>query len=253
MSLLSTHGLVKYYGSTRVLNGITCVAEEHQKIGLIGRNGSGKTTLLRILIDAEEATEGAVVRGADLKIGYVPQYLEIDPSITVTDYLLGRYHELRSRLRGEEAALATAKENELTALLESYQRIRDACDAEGFDEMPARAQMLLHDFKLANHAGQTVATLSGGKRNLLGLSRTLSHEVDTGHHRPITTRGPRSAIGDFTCSKHRHRLSHRNAAAASFRDFRITTHPRHAARKHPTRTARRRRSPVCPTTTDTPR
>jgi ABC-2 type transport system ATP-binding protein len=46
-NVVELRGVVKRYGSTRALDGITLDIPRRSIIGLVGRNGSGKTTLLR--------------------------------------------------------------------------------------------------------------------------------------------------------------------------------------------------------------
>lgn len=58
--LLYTQDLVKRYGETLVLNGITMGLQPCTVIGLVGPNGAGKTTLLNILAGVFPPDSGAV-------------------------------------------------------------------------------------------------------------------------------------------------------------------------------------------------
>jgi zinc transport system ATP-binding protein len=51
---------------------------------LIGPNGAGKTTLVRILLGLQKASSGTVTPAPDLRIGYMPQKLHIDPTLPLT-------------------------------------------------------------------------------------------------------------------------------------------------------------------------
>jgi lipoprotein-releasing system ATP-binding protein len=62
--ILEAKGIVKRFGSTEVLSGISFTAEESCSIAISGRSGSGKTTLLHILGALDLPTEGTVlIRG----------------------------------------------------------------------------------------------------------------------------------------------------------------------------------------------
>ncbi|MGH1419712.1 MAG: ATP-binding cassette domain-containing protein [Hyphomicrobiaceae bacterium] len=53
-------------------------------VTLIGPNGAGKTTLVKVLLGLEKADTGVVHKRAGLRIGYVPQRVEIDPTLPMT-------------------------------------------------------------------------------------------------------------------------------------------------------------------------
>ena len=54
--------LVRRFGPTRALDGVSIAFEEGRIHGLIGANGSGKSTLLRIIVGAEVADTGTMSR-----------------------------------------------------------------------------------------------------------------------------------------------------------------------------------------------
>ena len=178
MALLACHDVNKYFGSTQILSSIRFRVESAEKIALIGRNGSGKTSLLRILVGMDTEFEGTVTPSPDLRIGYVPQYLEIESSITVFDYLLSTYRQLTSRLQEEEARLSIISGDDLEGALSSYQLVRDEYDGHAADEMPGRADMLLCSIGLERLRNQAIGTLSGGERNLVSLAKTVMDKPD---------------------------------------------------------------------------
>ena len=72
--------LTKQYNRVNVLDDITLAFFFGAKIGVIGGNGAGKSTLLRIMggIDKEFMGEAQVAR--NVKVGYLPQEPQLDPS-----------------------------------------------------------------------------------------------------------------------------------------------------------------------------
>ncbi|RZO12825.1 MAG: metal ABC transporter ATP-binding protein, partial [Candidatus Thioglobus sp.] len=71
-------------GARQILRDVNLSVRKREIVTVVGPNGSGKTTLLRVLIGAQTSSEGAVVREAGLKIGYVPQRLAIDQAMPLT-------------------------------------------------------------------------------------------------------------------------------------------------------------------------
>ena len=51
---------------------------------LLGPNGAGKTSLIRLLVGLEQPSEGQILRQKGLKIGYVPQQLNLKLSLPFT-------------------------------------------------------------------------------------------------------------------------------------------------------------------------
>lgn len=78
----------KRYGGQALLDGASCALADDQKVGLIGRNGAGKSTLCRVLLDEEELDAGEVIRGRNLRLGYVRQHDPFKDRETVREYLM---------------------------------------------------------------------------------------------------------------------------------------------------------------------
>jgi ATP-binding cassette, subfamily F, member 3 len=85
LQLIDAH---KRYGEQELLDGASCALADDQKVGLIGRNGAGKSTLCRVLLDEEELDAGEVVRGRQLRLGYVRQHDPFLPGESIRDFLM---------------------------------------------------------------------------------------------------------------------------------------------------------------------
>ena len=84
MSLLTVSGLEASLGGHVVLRDVTFAVERGEIITIVGPNGSGKTTLLRVLIGAIRPSAGAILREAGLRVGYVPQHIDIGPTLPMS-------------------------------------------------------------------------------------------------------------------------------------------------------------------------
>ena len=67
-----------------VLDGVSFAVEPGEVVGLLGTNGAGKTTLLRVAMGLQQPTSGDIFLRPDLRIGYLPQKLNIDPTFPLT-------------------------------------------------------------------------------------------------------------------------------------------------------------------------
>jgi zinc transport system ATP-binding protein len=91
MSLLSTHGLTIRYDGQVALADVDFEITKGEIVTIVGPNGSGKSTFLRAIIGAIPTSKGSVHKKDGLKIGYVPQKLQIDPTLPLS---VGRFMSL---------------------------------------------------------------------------------------------------------------------------------------------------------------
>jgi len=116
--VLTTIGLTRRFGDLTAVDHVGLEIAHGEVFGLLGRNGAGKTTMIKMLITLLAPSEGAAsVAGFDLVteaasvrrvIGYVPQMISADPSLTAWEnlFVFARlYHVPRAqrRARTEEA------------------------------------------------------------------------------------------------------------------------------------------------------
>jgi ABC-2 type transport system ATP-binding protein len=149
--LLETHDLVKTFGPTRAVDGLTLTVHAGEMVGLVGPDGAGKTTAIRLMVGALHPTSGRIrVAGYDLPqqvekarehIGYLAQAFSLYGDLTVTENL---------EFFGEVFDIPT-------------------------QERRARAQELLRFAGLERFAGRQAMALSGGMQKKLGLATALVH------------------------------------------------------------------------------
>ena len=82
--LLSTQQLELKFGNSTVLHNIDFSISSGEIVTIVGPNGSGKSSLLKVLIGSLSPSSGAVNRVPDLRIGYVPQRLDLERILPIT-------------------------------------------------------------------------------------------------------------------------------------------------------------------------
>jgi len=107
--IVEVQQLVKHFGTTKAVQGISFTIEKGEIFGLIGPNGAGKTTTLRILSTLLQITSGAVtVLGADVTkqaaevrkhISYLPEDAGAYKTLTGRQYLrfIANFFDARER------------------------------------------------------------------------------------------------------------------------------------------------------------
>ncbi|WP_228767061.1 ATP-binding cassette domain-containing protein [Thiomicrorhabdus heinhorstiae] len=72
------------FGKQQVLENVSLNIHPKEIVTLIGPNGAGKSTLLKILLGLLTPDSGKVVRKRHLNVGFMPQKIQIDPTLPMT-------------------------------------------------------------------------------------------------------------------------------------------------------------------------
>ncbi len=68
----------------KILSDINLELQKGKITTLIGPNGGGKTSIARILLGILKPSSGKIIKNSNLKIGYMPQKIEVDKTIPMT-------------------------------------------------------------------------------------------------------------------------------------------------------------------------
>ena len=152
--MLLAKDLVKIYNGKRVVNHVSIDVKRRQIVGLLGPNGAGKTTTFymivglarpdggRVFIDGQEITSDPMYLRARKGLNYLAQESSVFRKLTV-----------------EENLLAILESLDITA-----------------DERKTRLEKLLAELSISHLAKQSAASLSGGERRRLEITRALVTE-----------------------------------------------------------------------------
>jgi len=149
---VTVHKLVKHFGETHALDGVSFEVDRGELFGLIGPDGAGKTTLLRMLVTLLLPQSGrATVLGCDVvkemwtlrqRVGYMAGRFSLYPDLSVEE-----------NLRFFASVFGTSIEREHDRIAPIYSQ--------------------LEPFK-----GRRAAALSGGMKQKLALCCALVHRPE---------------------------------------------------------------------------
>jgi ABC-2 type transport system ATP-binding protein len=149
--MIQVTNLSKYYGGKRALGPVTFQIEDGETVGFLGLNGAGKTTALRVLACDLRPSSGSVkVGGVDAiadphevrkRIGFLPENPPLYSDMRVADYL--RFAAELRGMRGPDVK----------------KRLREVIDI----------------VDLGDVAMDTIATLSHGFRQRVGVAQAIIH------------------------------------------------------------------------------
>lgn len=170
ITYLDVQHLNKRIGDLVLLDDVAFSIGEGHRVGLIARNGAGKTTLLNILSGKEDYESGSVVYRNDIKVGYLEQSPEFDPTLSVIDACFAQAGELSDLIARYEKCLQTEGTPGIDALIEEMER-REAWDFE------LRAKQILSRLNITDFS-QPIGQLSGGQIKRVALANVLLSNPD---------------------------------------------------------------------------
>ncbi|MEJ2032532.1 MAG: ATP-binding cassette domain-containing protein [Deltaproteobacteria bacterium] len=150
--MIKVDNLTRAYGGFLAVDQVSFEIGQGEIVGLLGHNGAGKTTIMKMLTAYLEPTSGTVeIDGLPIgshrrevlsEIGYLPENCPIYPEMTVIDYLdyAAALHGVAEEKRAGLVAAAIAKTD------------------------------------LTPKAVQSIATLSRGYRQRVGVAQAILHE-----------------------------------------------------------------------------
>lgn len=152
VSLLKVRGLVKSFGSRRVVDGVDFEVEPGEIVGLLGPNGAGKTTTFRMACGMIDPDAGKVVLGGQ----------------DVTNWPMYR--------RAKEGGMGyLAQESSVFRKLSVAKNLLGVMEMLGIDRRTRnrRCEELLEQFGITKLRRAKALSLSGGERRRLEIARCL--------------------------------------------------------------------------------
>jgi ATP-binding cassette ChvD family protein len=149
------------------------------KIGVLGLNGSGKSTLLRIMAGLDTDIEGEAIPQKGIKIGYLAQEPELDPTKDVRGNVeegLGEIKAIVDRYNQVNDAFADP-DADFDALLTEQADLQEKIENAGAWELERTLEIAADALRLPPWDAD-VTKLSGGEQRRVALCRLLLSKPD---------------------------------------------------------------------------
>lgn len=174
MSLLTAQNLTFGFLDGVLFKDAAFKVEETDRIGLIGANGTGKTSLFKLITGEYTPVDGGIVRGKDVRVGYMEQYLRCNEEITLYDEALTVFAdviEMEKELETVNRQLLYTSDIEL---IEKQIKLTEEIEYRDglIYESKTRSALLGLGFRESDFALK-VNCLSGGQRSKLSLCKLL--------------------------------------------------------------------------------
>ncbi len=148
------------------------------KIGLLGLNGSGKSSLIRIMAGVDKDIEGEAIPMPGIRIGYLPQEPQLDPTHTVRQAVeagLGEIVEAKTTLEAIYAAYGEP-DADFDKLAEEQARCEAIIATSGAD-LDTQMEIAADALRLAPWDA-VIGNLSGGEKRRVALCQLLLSNPD---------------------------------------------------------------------------
>ena len=170
-----------FTGGKQVLKNIRLSFFPGAKIGVIGVNGAGKSTLLKIMAGIDTEFQGEAWAADGVKVGYLAQEPELDPSKDVFGNVLEGLADTNALIEEFEAISAKFAEpmddDEMNELIARQAEVQEKIDAADAWDLSNRVEMAM-DALRCPPSDADVTMLSGGERRRVALCRLLLEKPD---------------------------------------------------------------------------
>ncbi len=180
--MLRLEHISKIYATGEVLKDVTWEVKPGERVGLVGVNGAGKSTQLKIITGEVEPTAGEVIKPSSLKIAYLTQEFEVEPTRTVREEfwtVFTEANEVQHKLSEVQHDLETSDPDNLDKLINKLDKLQRKFEALDGYTLESQIEKILPEVGFVPEDGdRLVSSFSGGWQMRMSLGKILLQEPD---------------------------------------------------------------------------
>ena len=183
--MVSIQNLSVEFSAKSLFDNINYVINPCDRIALVGKNGAGKSTMLKIIAGIQSPTSGKVSMPRDITVGYLPQQMELNDTLTVKEEVrkaFAHIDDLKRKLdeATEELSSRTDYESdEYHELIERVSSLSERMAMEQSENCEAEMEKTLTGLGfLRTDFDRPTSEFSGGWRMRIELAKLLLQRPD---------------------------------------------------------------------------
>ena len=183
--MVSIQNLSVEFSAKSLFDNINYVINPRDRIALVGKNGAGKSTMLKIIAGIQSPTSGKVSMPRDITVGYLPQQMELNDTLTVKEEVrkaFAHIDDLKRKLdeATEELSSRTDYESdEYHELIERVSSLSERMAMEQSENCEAEMEKTLTGLGfLRTDFDRPTSEFSGGWRMRTELAKLLLQRPD---------------------------------------------------------------------------
>lgn len=183
--MVSIQNLSVEFSAKSLFDNINYVINPRDRIALVGKNGAGKSTMLKIIAGIQLPTSGKVSMPRDITVGYLPQQMELNDTLTVKEEVrkaFAHIDELKRKLdeATEELSSRTDYESEeYHELIERVSSLSERMTMEQSENCEAEMEKTLTGLGFVrSDFNRPTSEFSGGWRMRIELAKLLLQRPD---------------------------------------------------------------------------
>lgn len=180
--MLNIEDLTHGFGDRVLYQDVNISINRGDKIGLVGLNGAGKSTLINLIIGQLIPDDGRISLVKKVRLGYLDQYAEIDPRLTILKYLEGAFADIKKKEEEYNNILdrfASCDAEEFDDLMEKSAKLFEYLEQNGLYEIESAIKKIGSGLGLDEFGYDTpISSLSGGQRAKVILAKLILEKPD---------------------------------------------------------------------------